>query len=635
MRGQYFDKFIYFLMVLLIIFAVFLHFATVESTEKLKKEEIEKAEQYASKIAQLIQRRTTNNIEVTLTNNPPLREHLNESLQAFLTKQYQYIFVLQKDEKGNYRFLLDGSEEEPEGYKTIFFPKSELFDRVYMTQEIQIIEQHEGVEQVWLSLVFPIVNENKTEALLVLDLSESYGEYLNNFNSPLMTVVWMMQIFLILSLNLLIFLAYRYYKIRKELIIDTLTSVYKKQYLEEFFNKHSVESYDAMLIDIDEFKEINQKFGHEAGDRIIVEFTKTLLGTLSEDSRVIRVGGTEFLVIVPKVNNNIESLANNVFRTLQEKKYLIENEVISVTVSMTAMRIPEETTSIQNIQRLLDEKLLKVKSKGKNDVAILGIDHIENVMYSNIDYIKEALEEERLICLYQPICNTKTKEIVKYETLVRLTDKEDPKKLILPFYFMDVIKGTSQYIKMSKLVLQNVFITLQTYKDVEISVNLDLDDLDNADMMKLITENLYENRAIADRLTFEILEEHEVKDYGKVMFYLQQLKAFGSKVALDDFGSGYASYKYLIRLDIDILKIDGSIIRELQTTPERAKTVLRSIQKLAATFEYELVAEFVADEDIYDMVKELDIQYAQGYYLGKPQPIEVYLEQKDQAHSLL
>lgn len=629
MRRQYFDKFIYFLMVLLIIFAIFLHFATVESTENLKKDEIEKAEQYASKIAQLIQRRTTNNIEVTLTNNPQLREHLNESLQAFLTKQYQYIFVLQKDEKGNYRFLLDGSEEEPESYKAIFFPKSELFDRVYMTQKMKIIEQHEGVEQVWLSLVFPIVNANKTEALLVLDLSKSYGEHLNNFNSPLMTVVWMMQVFLILSLNLLIFLAYRYYKIRKELIIDTLTSVYTKQYLEEFFNKHSVDSYDAMLIDIDEFKEINQKFGHEAGDRIIIEFTKTLLGTLSEDSRVIRVGGTEFLVIVPKLNNNIEPLANNVFRTLQEKKYLIENEVISVTVSMTAMSIPEETTSIQNIQRLLDEKLLKVKNKGKNNVAILGIDHIDNVKYSNIDYIKEALEEERLICLYQPICNTKTKEIVKYETLVRLTDKEDPGKLILPFYFMDVIKGTSQYIKMSKLVFRNVFLTLHRYKDVEISVNLDLDDLDNGDMMKLITENLYENRAIADRLTFEILEEHEVKDYGKVMFYLQQLKAFGSKVALDDFGSGYASYKYLIRLDIDILKIDGSIIRELQSTPERAKTVLRSIQKLAATFEYELVAEFVADEDIYDMVKELDIQYAQGYYLGKPQPIEVYLDQKD------
>ena len=107
----------------------------------------------------------------------------------------------------------------------------DAFNALGEMQKMQIIEQHEGVEQVWLSLVYPIINENKTEALLVLDISESHGEHLNNFNSPLMVVVWMMQVFLIFSLFLLVFLAYRYYKIRKELIIDNLTSVYKKQYL--------------------------------------------------------------------------------------------------------------------------------------------------------------------------------------------------------------------------------------------------------------------------------------------------------------------------------------------------------------------------------------------------------------------
>lgn len=626
MREAYFNRFIVFLMVLLIVFAVFLQISTVKSTDKLKTKEIQQAEQYAQKITQLIRSRTQGDMESILTDDPQLRQHLNEVLQAFLTEQYQYIFVLKKDVKGVYRFLLDGSKEEPEEYHTIFFPKSKLFDKVYTTQKMQIIQQSEGVEQIWLSLVYPIVLEGRTEALLVLDLSESYGEHLNNFNSPLMAVVWMMQVFLFVSLLLLIFLAYRYYRIHKNLTIDRLTSVYKKQYLEEFFNKNRVDSYDAMLIDIDEFKQINKKFGNEFGDHVIILFTKTLLDALSSDSKIIRVGGTEFLVIVPKKNNNLESLAKQLFKTLQEKKYLIDNEIIVVTVSMTAMSIPEETTSIQNIQRLLDEKLLEVKSKGKNALAIFGIDQLDDVKYSNIDYIKEALEEERLLCLYQPICNTQTKEIVKYETLVRLIDKEDPKKFILPVSFMDVIKGTSQYIKMSKLVLREVFIVLQTYEDVELSVNLDLDDLDNADMMKMITEHLYENRVMANRLTFEILEAHEIKDYGKVIFYLQQLKAFGSKVAIDDFGSGYASYSYLIRLDIDILKIDGSIIRELQTTPERAKTVLGSIKELAATFQYELVAEFVSDEDIYEIVKELDIQYAQGYYLGKPKPIEVYID---------
>lgn len=630
MRRQYFDKFIFFLMALLIIFALFLQITTVQSTEKLKKEEVDKAEQYAAKIAQLIQRRTENNIESVLTNDPELRDTLNESLQAFLTKQYQYIFVLKKDVKGNYRFLLDGSEEEAEEYKTIFFPKSKLYDHVYETQKMQIIEQHEGVEQVWLSLVYPIVSDKKTEALLVLDLSESYGQHLNDFNSPLMTVVWMMQIFLLLSMFLLIFLAYRYYKIRKELIIDTLTSVYKKQYLQEFFDKNRLDDYNVILLDIDEFKNVNQKFGYEFGDIILKEFTQTLLSILSSHTIIVRTGGAEFLLFLPKSESTaVEAEAQNIFDRLKEKKYLIGNEIQYLTVSMSAMSIPEESTSLQNVERLLDEKLLEVKSKGKNALAVLSKDELSGINYSNIDYIKEALEEERLICLYQPIYDTETKKIVKYEALVRLIDKEDPEKLIVPFHFMKLVKGTSQYIKMSKLVLQEVFKTLKRYEDIEISVNVDLDDLDNADMMKLITHHLYEHRTLANRLTFEILEDHEVKDHGKVMFYLQQLRAFGSKIALDDFGSGYASYSYLIKLNIDILKIDGSIIKELKYRPDHAKTVIRSIRELAESFHYDLVAEFVSDEEIYTIIKDLGIPYVQGYYLGEPKPIEWYRDKND------
>ncbi|MBT8343088.1 MAG: GGDEF domain-containing protein, partial [Sulfurovum sp.] len=406
MRSAYIDKFIIFLMFLLISFALFLQVTTVKSTEKLKNEEIKKAEQYVSKIAQLIQIRTKNNIEFVLTKYPLLREYLNESLQAFLTTQYQYIFVLHKDEKGKYRFLLDGSKEEPEEYKAIFFPKSKLFDRVYETQKMQIIEQHEGVEQVWLSLVYPIVIKNKTEALLVLDLSESYGEHLNNFNSPLMMVVWMMQVFLLISLFLLIFLAYRYYKIRKKLIIDDLTSVYKKQYLQEFFNKHRIDNYNVMLLDIDEFKEINQKFGYESGDMVLKEFTQTLSLNLSSNTLIVRTAGAEFLIVSPKEEGIVEEQAQKIFDMLKDKKYLIGNEVQYLTVSMSAMSVPDETTLLETAERMLDEKLLEVKSNGKNNLAILSDTELSDGDYNNIDYIKEALEEERLTCIYQPIYET-------------------------------------------------------------------------------------------------------------------------------------------------------------------------------------------------------------------------------------
>ena len=626
MREQYFDKFIFFLMTLLIAFAVFLQISTVKSTEKLKNDEVENAGQYASKIVQLILRRVDNDVDTTLTSKPQVREQLNESLQAFLTKQYQYIFVLQKDEKGNYRFLLDASEDKPEEYKTIFFPKSERFDKVYTSQKMQIIEQYGGVEEVWLSLVYPIVRENKTEALLVLDLSKSYGDHLSNFNSPLMTVVWMMQALLILSILLLMYLLYRYYKLRKVLLVDSLTSTYTKVFLEEFFNRHEVDAYNAILIDMDEFVQINNKYGNASGDLIIKEFVLTMMNTLSSNSKIIRTVGTEFLVIIPKDDSDFESVVKKLFNTLQEKKYLLKNEVFNQTVSMSAMIIPEGKISIHDVQRILDVKLLDIKSKGKNALGMLDLDHFNQMKYGNIDYIKDALEEERLVCIYQPIFNTKTKEIVKYEALVRLIDKEKGEQLVLPAHFMNVIKGTSQYIKMSKLVLKEVFNVLDQYPDIEISVNLDLDDLYNTDMMKLITEKLYSHKNIADRLTFEILEHNEISDYEQVALIFQQLKTFGSKIAIDDFGSGYANYVYLIKLDVDILKIDGSLIQELLHEPERTKIMLESIKKLANVYKYEVVAEYVSSEEIYDVVKDLNIEYSQGYYLGKPKHIDRYLE---------
>ena len=191
---------------------------------------------------------------------------------------------------------------------------------------------------------------------------------------------------------------------------------------------------------------------------------------------------------------------------------------------------------------------------------------------------------------------------------------------------MPVLKGTSQYIKMSKLVLREVFDVLHKYPDIEISMNIDLDDLYNADMMTLITKKLYRHKNLANRLTFEILEHHEIQDYEEVAVIFQQLKTYGSKIAIDDFGSGYANYIYLIKLDIDILKIDGRLIQELLDTPERTKMMLASIKELANAYGYEMVAEYVSSKEIYEIINDLDIKYVQGHYLGEPKYIDEYLE---------
>ena len=625
MRTLYIDKFIASLMLLLIIFAIFLQISTNKSTDKLKNDEITKSEQYAHKIVRLIALRTKGNLEESLTESKRLQTQLNEILQAFLTKQYRYIFLLNQDESGHYRFLLDGSKENPAEYKSIFFPKSELFDKVYKEGKMSIVKQQGGVEEVWISLVYPFQENGQTKGLLVLDLSKEYADYLSHFNSPLVRVIKFMQIFLLFSLLFLFFLAYRYYRARTALIKDRHTGAYTKAYLTEFFDKNNVEDYYVMLIDIDEFKEINKKYGEGFGDTLIIHFVDRMKSYLKVESKVIRSGGTEFLVISPKQHNSIALLAKGLFSILKEKVYRIENESIKLNISMSAISTPKDATSIQNILRFLDEALLKIKSEGKNSLKILGVENYDEMKYSDIDYIKEALEENRIICLYQPIYETKSKRIVKYEALVRLIDKHDPKKLISPMHFMPVIKGTSQYIKMSKQVLSKVFYTLAKYSNIEMSINLDLDDLYNIDMMLLINEYLEKHHDMAHRLTFEILEENEIKDYERVSSIFSELRKYGSKIAIDDFGSGYANYSYLIQLDIDILKIDGTLIHAFYNEPERTKEVLKSIQKLAVIFKYEIVAEFVSDKVIYDYINELGIEYVQGLYLGEPRAINEYL----------
>ncbi len=627
MKLRYINKYILLILLLLLSFGVYMQWSVSESTRQLKNDEIEKSKQYAANIAAWIMKKSKGEIESTLRSDPTLQKELSEMLETFVIPKYAYIFLLKQTPKGHYRFLLDGSKaEEKERFGTLFFPQNKQFDEVYKRGQVKIIKQEDDVKGVWLSLLYPLRKENRTQALLVLDLSKWYGKSLESYNSPLQSLLWLMQIFLLFSFIFLSVIFYRYYQFRKSILTDRLTGAQTKRYLEEFFLSRKMHDYHALIVDIDEFKEVNRNFGYESGDEVLKEFVRTLAQQLPKESVIIRTGGAEFSLFFPK-QYTLEEIAQKLFIHMRQKRYLVKNHVIQMNISITGMEIPPETKDIQHVLRILDEEMLKVKSQGKNSIALVDLQSDQEIKYRQIDYIKRALEEERLVCLYQPIFKTKTGEIKKYEVLVRLVDEEDTSVLIPPGRFLSAIKGTSYYIKMSKLVLSQVFRVLEAYPDIELSVNLDLDDLHNMDMMQMIMDYLSKNRAYAGRLTFEILEENEIRDYSRANFIFTQLKAYGSKIAIDDFGSGYSNYNYLIQLDIDILKIDGSLIKELRTTPKRAEVVISSIKLLAETFGYELVAEFVANETVYEAVKALEIDYVQGHYLGEPKPIEAYLEQ--------
>ena len=621
-------KSIVLLVITMIAFVLFMQYMVSENTERLKHEEIHKTEVYAKHIADWIIKRTDGNVIERLENDPSLRTELNTIMETFLTPQYQYIFLLRKDASGHYRFLLDGSKRDKEEYGTLFFPKSDLFDTVYRDGKTRIVKQQDEVSGVWLSLLYPLRIAGKTEALLVLDLSAWYGNSIENFNSPLNSLIRMMQLFLMLVFFVVLYFTYRYYNFRQKILLDPLTGANTKLYMEEFFNRNAVDKFNAVLLDIDEFKEINRAYGYKQGDEVLKVFVAFLRTLLPANASVIRMGGAEFFIILDK-QEALRETVEKIFKSCREKRYLIDNEVIRITLSVSALDIPEGTVEVQHVLRLLDEALMKIKSRGKNDYTLLNISSYRELKNRDIDYIKKALEAERVQCLYQPIFHARTKKIKKYEALVRLVDEHDHTHLITPDKFLSAIKGTNYYIKMSKLVLRDVFAMLERYPQSEFSVNLDLDDLYNYDMVGMIVKYLYKHKTLASRLTFEIIEENEIHDYERANFIFKQLREFGSKIAIDDFGSGYSNYNYLIRLDIDILKIDGSLIRELEHDNLRAREVIASIKALADRFGYELVAEYVATEKIYDEVCALGIGYVQGYYLGKPQKLDEYIKNED------
>jgi len=610
-------------MTLFVIIALYMQYSITQSITLLKNSEIERSTQYAKRISEYIINNTCNTLDACLTDDVELRTQLNHTLQAFQTKNFRNLFVLYRNKKGEFRFLLDSATKNPAQFNEPFTPEDKVFSRIYHQGKPEIIEQQGTVEEVWLSLLYPIVRNNHTEGLLVLDLSKTYAEHIKNFNSPIQTTILLFQIFTLLSILFLGYSFYHSYQLKKSILIDPLTHSYTRAFRKEYLEEQSINLFDFILIDIDQFRRINDRYGREDADRILREFVTYMKSLFSDKTKIIRNHGTEFLIILPKGSQNFSILSKHVFDSLTTKRYLADNMLVSFSISMCSIVTPPKANSYMEVQHLLDKNLLEIKSTGKNRLIILDKITSIDMKYKNSDQIKSAIDHEHLACVYQPICITKTKEIIKYEALIRIVDNEES-KLVSPYHFIEYIKETVHYIRLSKWVIQTVFKTLKENPEAEISINLDLIDLYHEDMMQLIKKELNHNKALAHRLTFEILEHNEITDFDRVDLIFKQLKSYGSKIAIDDFGSGYANFTYLANLDIDIIKIDASLVKALEDNNEMAKSIVALINELGTSNQIDVIAEHVSSQEIYEVLSDIGVQYSQGFFLGKPESWEYY-----------
>lgn len=232
--------------------------------------------------------------------------------------------------------------------------------------------------------------------------------------------------------------------------------------------------------------------------------------------------------------------------------------------------------------------------------------------------IRNALKQpDKVVSYYQPIVDNKTKNIVKYESLIRMINHKN--EVLTPYHFLDLAKKTGYYHDITLRVIENANNILDI-SDINININLSLSDLKDVQIRTELL-NLITKPKNSGRVTFELLEDENIKDFTLVKDFIGLSKLLGGvTIAIDDFGSGYSNYERLLDFQPDYIKIDGSLVRNIKDNYSRS--VIKSIVLFAKENNLKTVAEFVGDEETYNAVNELDIDFSQGFYFGKPEPFE-------------
>jgi len=262
---------------------------------------------------------------------------------------------------------------------------------------------------------------------------------------------------------------------------------------------------------------------------------------------------------------------------------------------------------------------LKIARRESKDLIVydnsmsLDKEYENNMLWTK--KIKKAIADDRIVVFFQPIINNKDCKTNRYESLIRLIDEDD--KVISPYFFLDIAKKAKLYKQLTQIVIQKSFEAFRE-NSFEFSINLSIDDiLDkeiNAFILKML--NIYN---MSQRVIFEIVESESIENFDEIQKFIKSVKKYGCRIAIDDFGTGYSNFEYLMRLDPDFIKIDGSIIKEILDN-KNSEIITSVIVDFAKKMDIQVVAEFVENKEIFDKVKELGIDKSQGYYFSEPKP---------------
>lgn len=406
-------------------------------------------------------------------------------------------------------------------------------------------------------------------------------------------------------------------KIIQKQFLDELTSLPNRQKL--LNDLENVINPKIAIINIDDFRNINDFYGFEIADLVLKKFSDKLSQFKTKNLNIYRISSDIFVLLADKDFSleKLKNISNFLIEDICKNPLYIDQETFYLTLTIgISSNINEEYND--NVLTKAEFAIYTAKNNNQNIFILDENISIYKSLKNNkelVKNLKNALLKDNLIIFGQKIINNRTNNI-KYEILMRI--KLEDETILSPSSFLEISKKAKFYLSMTKILVKKA---CEYFKDknIEFSLNLTLEDLEDDYTINQIFEIIVKTNT-AKQITFEIVESEQIENFEKINKFIKDAKSLGCKIAIDDFGTGYSNFSYIAKLNIDIIKIDGSLIKNIHIDKNMQITV-STIVNFAKALNIKTVAEYVHNKEVYECVKNLGIDYSQGHYLHKPEQI--------------
>ena len=402
--------------------------------------------------------------------------------------------------------------------------------------------------------------------------------------------------------------------------------------LDIFSNNNNIKT--LFLVDILYMKDLNAIYDFKNGDFIIRQLDSILKTNIKELIKeelkrniYINIKNThadvfEIYLLDDLSIEEIVIVKNIIYESIVSNNFKLLDNYGTINIDITIGCAKSEN---QHIKIYAEKALYNAKL---NFIHYMYYDSFlyknESVNENLLDVLNYSIENNLVEPYFQAIMDNKTNKIVKYEALMRIFDKEG--RMLMPNNFIYKAKKCRLYNKLMEILIDKIIVYILKYK-IHISINLDYTDILNPQIKKALVSKIKSNN-IGEYLTLEILESEKVSSFDTVNEFINDVKQFGVKIAIDDFGTGFSNYENILNLNIDYIKIDGSLIRKINE--DIYLNLIKSIVLFSKQQNIKVVAEFVSDLKILRYVKNIEIDYSQGYYIGKPTHIQELFGEEDE-----